>query len=478
MKTLKAQQKEKDEKQQQQSENQHQKQHTTEKNQQKLTLKTTKAQQKDEKQQQTTEKQNKLVTTVPCLKIKLAPPPKPKRTLLNILTGLTKNLPQVEDPVFKVPDVPPLILPENDFTDEKMDQEVLLVDHVDLSDALEVVAQTQEIENDDTKISSNSIQTIIEDLINNVVTISNAKKPKILKPITLKVHNVETGVKLKKLKKPKFKVIRVAATQQHRKIKRSGSGLDLSDYKGKRSRRRKNGRQKKLDKLIIRNISNFGQLTNIPINAQNICSSILDKTIKNLPCFQSKSNNKETGSETATAGSSSPHKPVVIKIRKDQLATIKSCKSDQDKKIERGKLLKKQLEIDMVEGGKIFTPNVLYGKRKAKLEARKALEKTPPKSKKGQVKKPEETEIDSEVVESILDKIMGDTDSNSSIDDVIKPPNNNYEVEENTAKTEPKLVNKANVDELNISETIGKLVQDEVNKELNKSQVDRSSSPR
>ena len=58
---------------------------------------------------------------VPSIKIKLPPSPKPKRSLLNILTGLTKNLPQVEDPVFKIPDVPPLVFPkleefENDDT--------------------------------------------------------------------------------------------------------------------------------------------------------------------------------------------------------------------------------------------------------------------------------------------------------------------------------------------------------------------------
>merc|ERR1711971_934218 len=129
-----------------------------------------------------------------------------------------------------------------------------------------------------------------QDLIDNVVSKSDGgleKKPKIiLKPITLKVHNVQSGVK--KVKKPKFKVIRVSATAKP-KFKRSGSGLDLNDYKGKRRRKNK---QKKLDKLIIRNISSLSQMVSTaPPNATNICSTILDKTIKNLPCFQNPSPN-------------------------------------------------------------------------------------------------------------------------------------------------------------------------------------------
>jgi hypothetical protein len=167
---------------------------------------------------------------VPSIKIKLPPSPKPKRSLLNILTGLTKNLPQVEDPVFKIPDVPPLVLPkleefEND--DNKYD---IIADHMELTDALEIVGSKvenieveQEIELSPNEIGPTIVSRLIQDLIDNVVSNSDGgseKKPKIiLKPITLKVHNVQSGVK--KVKKPKFKVIRVSATAKP-KFKRSG----------------------------------------------------------------------------------------------------------------------------------------------------------------------------------------------------------------------------------------------------------------
>ena len=117
-------------------------------------------------------------------------------------------------------------------------------------------------------------------------------------------------------------------------------------------------------------------------NAQNICSSILDKTIKNLPCFQKP---KSTDSNSPFT---KPRNPVVIKIRKDKLISnqdsikttqkpvkTKTIKSEHDKKIEKEKMLRKQLNIDMVENGKIFTTNILLGRRKAKSDARKALVK-------------------------------------------------------------------------------------------------------
>merc|ERR1712156_678426 len=153
---------------------------------------------------------------------------------------------------------------------------------------------------------------------------------------------------------PKFKVIRVSATQQQRKIKRAGSGLDLNDYKGKKRRRNK---LKKLDKLIIRNIS----VSSEP-NAQTICSSILEKTIKNLPCFNEKSKSDQANTLNRS--------PVVIKIRKNILPNFKSepqKSGDQPQK----SVQRKQLNIDMVENGKIFTTNVILGRRKAKSDARK-----------------------------------------------------------------------------------------------------------
>ena len=136
-------------------------------------------------------------------------------------------------------------------------------------------------------------------------------------------------------------------------------------------------------------------------------------------------------------------------------------------------MLRKQLNIDMVKNGNIFTTNVLLGRRKAKSEARKALVKPSTKAKnkaenQGQIDLKNEQESfedeDEEVVESILDKIMGGDDtSNSSLDDVIKPSDDN--------QIKPDIVVK-DTDEP-IAEAIGKLVQDEVTKEMR-----RSSSPR
>ena len=163
---------------------------------------------------------------MPTLKIKLPPPPKPKRSLLNILTGLTKNLPQVEEAVFKIPEVPDLVLPELD-TEIEDDKNDIIADHVILSDALELLAKkaeknvSEEIQKSSNDVGSTIVSTILKDIIEDVVTkVEASDKPKILKPITLKVHNVLSGIK--KTKKPKFKVIRVSATQQQRKIKRAG----------------------------------------------------------------------------------------------------------------------------------------------------------------------------------------------------------------------------------------------------------------
>jgi hypothetical protein len=216
-----------------------------------------------------------------------------------------------------------------------------------------------------------------------------------------------------------------------------------------------------------------------PQSATNICSTILDKTIKNLPCFQKSKSDPNAPLQIKNRN------PVIIKIRKDKLQTSNqdtttqksvkpkiSNKSDHEKKIEKERMLRKQLNIDMVKNGNIFTTNVLLGRRKAKSEARKALVKPSTKAKNkdenGPIDLKNEQESfedeDEEVVESILDKIMGGDDtSNSSLDDVIKPPNKDQE--------KPDIVVK-DTDEP-IAEAIGKLVQDEVTKEMR-----RSSSPR
>lgn len=256
----------------------------------------------------------------------------------------------------------------------------------------------------------------------------------------------------------------------------------MNDYKGKRRRKNK---QKKLDKLIIRNISSLSQIVSTaPPNATNICSTILDKTIKNLPCFQKSKSKSDPNAPSQIKN----RNPVIIKILKNKLQTSNqdsnpstqksvkaknSNKSDHEKKIEKERMLRKQLNIDMVKNGNIFTTNVLLGRRKAKSEARKALVKPSTKAKnkaenQGQIDLKNEQESfedeDEEVVESILDKIMGGDDtSNSSLDDVIKPPDNN--------QIKPDIVVK-DTDEP-IAEAIGKLVQDEVTKEMR-----RSSSPR
>ena len=119
----------------------------------------------------------------------------------------------------------PVVLPE--FEEEKFDKNQIIADHLVLTDALEIVGSKvediepeKEVELSSSEISSRVVSGLIQELIGNVVSKSGEfAKPKILKPITLKVHNVQSGVK--KVKKPKFKVIRVSATQQ-KKIKRSG----------------------------------------------------------------------------------------------------------------------------------------------------------------------------------------------------------------------------------------------------------------
>ena len=153
------------------------------------------------------------------------------------------------------------------------------------------------------------VPKIMEDLIKKVIV----REPKILKPITLKVHNVKQAAK-----KAKFKIIRVSS---NKKVKRSGSGLDHNDYKGKRRKKKK-----KLDKLIIRNISSILP----PPDPTEICSSILEQTINSLPCF----------------------KPLTLKISKDKLK-----KYMEDPASRRELILKRQLEIDMVSDNE----DIVYG---------------------------------------------------------------------------------------------------------------------
>lgn len=267
-----------------------------------------------------------------------------------------------------------------------------LIDHVSLDEALAAVSKENEAE----KMASQILQELIDQV---------TQEPKILKPITLKVNNVEPL----RIKKAKFKVIRVS--QSNKKIKRSGSGLDCNDYKGKR--RRKLRKHPKLDKLIIRNISNF--LVEKPETPETICSSILSNTITNLPCFNIS--------------------PIRIKITKDKLK-----RKDQDSTADK---LKKQLEIDMVGGDEFFTEDILSSKRKAKLQAKQAFDKANATSKKKK-KSPAEP-IDPVQVESIFEQIMGDEESSSS----------SFELTNNTAEK--------------VKETIGKLVQEEICKEMKSS---------
>ena len=305
---------------------------------------------------------------IPSLRIKLPPKPQQKRSLLDVLNGLTKNLPRSNDEqIFKVPDIPPLTT-QDLKPDVDLDEEVF-VDHLNLDEALKIVSAQSE--------ANKVVPKLVEDIVNSIF-IKPQEQPKILKPITLKVHNVE---------QPQFKVIRVIQ-QNPKKLKRSGSGLDLNDYKRKKRRKLK---QKKLDKLIIRNVSSSLTKESDP---HSICLNILEKTIESLPL-------KKKPSRLVKK---------VVKI---------------NPRNRRERVLKKQLEIDMVDGDKIFTEDVLFNRRKAKLEASKAIVKKPQAKKKTSPQKSKiEIEdspkhLDSGIVEDIFEKIMGpDESSVSSIEDV------------------------------------------------------------
>ena len=111
---------------------------------------------------------------------------------------------------------------------------------------------------------------------------------------------------------------------------------------------------------------------------------------------------------------------------------VSSKSSGEDAKIKREKLLKKQLEIAMVNQGGIDNRMIIgavnnTNKRKAKLEARKALVVPSKRSKlkddstknNDNITKGDD-DIDEEVVENIFDQIMGDEESSTSSIDEMK----------------------------------------------------------
>merc|ERR1712113_486028 len=165
----------------------------------------------------------------------------------------------------------------------------------------------------------------------------------------------------KKREKPKFKIVRV---KNNKKLKRSGSGLDLNDYKG-----RKRKKKKKLEKLIIRNISSYFE----PPSAEKICTSILNNTIRNLPCFQEKS--------------------IKLKISKDKLIKpLKIKKSNLlNKEQDKNHKLKRQLEIDMVGGSDLQVAIESKRKEKKKKKKKKNTKKKKKKKKKKKSKNKKQT---------------------------------------------------------------------------------------
>ena len=370
------------------------------------------------------------IKPVPSLKIKL--PTKPKRSLLKILNGLTNSLP-------KPPEVP-VILPKEDIIEDKTSKEILeeasrehVVKNVPLDEALDVVE------------SELVVSVIMKDLVKKAVEDS---KPK-LKPITLKLNKLIKN-KENKEDQPKFKVIRVSSTLT-KKLKRPGSGLDSNDYKTGKKRKK---RPKKLDKLIIRNVASLFKEP----SPKDICSSLINNVITNLPCFEEP-------------------KPVTLKIRKDAIPSIQmkdlfkkhDNQNQQNQsfkdlnagknKSDKVKMLRKQLEIDMVGGTDLYVSN----KRKASLEASKAFvvpTKRKPKVKEDLKQPVEEDPIDEELVENIFDQIMGDEDSSSTASS-----------EDLTSGCKVTIKKSSSTP---IAKQIGQLVKEEVAKEVNK---ERPSSP-
>merc|ERR1712223_482933 len=347
------------------------------------------------------------VPVMPLLKIKLPSASRPKRTLLNVLTGLSKSLPKI--PSTEIPWIPKNDeVIETDFTEKELQEEANrkhVAKNVKLEEALDIVE------------SKLVVKEVLKGLIKEAVEKQNRPK---LKPITLKLNNLTTQKPTlinNIIKKPKsnFKVIRVSPSMNKKVTKRPASGLDVSDYKGKN---RKNRRPKKLDKLIIRNMASL----NKEPTSEEVCSSVLRGIVQNLPCF-SKDNKNNTPA------------PVMLKIRKTQIpnaqmknlfnnATTKNASENnkivsnskstsiEEAKIKRQKLLKKQLGIDMVNQGGIDNRMIIgavnnTNKRKAKLEARKALvvptkrrKNNSDEEKKNDNSKLDGTDIDEEVVEN------------------------------------------------------------------------------
>ena len=96
-----------------------------------------------------------------------------------------------------------------------------------------------------------------------------------------------------------------------------------------------------------------------------ICSSVLNGIIQDLPCFLNKTKDEKIVNNKNT--------PVMLKIRKTQIpnAQMKNLfneknkivsNSVEDAKIKRQKLLKKQLGIDMVNQGGIDN-RMIIGKK-------------------------------------------------------------------------------------------------------------------
>ena len=66
---------------------------------------------------------------------------------MNVLTDLTKDLPLVEDPGFKIPEETPLVLSKYEVKDDDTKDDIIS-DHIKLADALEIVGNKPNIHPD------------------------------------------------------------------------------------------------------------------------------------------------------------------------------------------------------------------------------------------------------------------------------------------------------------------------------------------
>ncbi len=369
---------------------------------------------------------------VPKLKIKLDPPPTSKkeepksddlkkavqqqqpvsvtkkrsrgRPLDEILNNLTFNLPQfsfLEEPQ----------LSEDSSEDEDDEVKATATNGQDIPG--DILVANVEIETAFNRIENLSaprltVHEILKEVLANVV--GSGKEEEIQEKVP------DPVMPEKKEKKPKseFTVIRVSQSKPV-KVKRSGSGLSLSDYKN--SRRKKGGKKKKLDKLIIRNVSKLTSLSSsavgepivnpdTPVTPSSICKEILADILNDLPCW---------GGVRPADNNAAVPSPIKLTINKNRLKmkTAKRLKhlfktsnvvdvvppikmkalfdksgesppkpttSDLAAKkmpasFRRQLSLKKQLGIDMVEQNPVFEGQgpLAVGRRKAKLEASKNL---------------------------------------------------------------------------------------------------------